>query len=129
MTTNSKFIYFSGAQVQTTREENYKVILEDEDETIYVSSKDVEQIQKKTDEREEIIAIILAYIEYIYQETNVIHQRIPHLESGAINDNIIVLLKNMAGEEVIEIIRQLKWYDIIAIFESNNPVQKIRDFW
>ena len=127
MINNSKIIYFAGIQVQTTRGENYKVFLEDEDCTIYVSSKDVERIRKNTDETEEVIAIILAYVEYIYQEANVIHQRIRRLEEGVINDNIIVLLKNMSGEELTDLVKTLKWYDILEVFKSNNPVQKIRD--
>ena len=66
---NNKFIYFYGVQVEKTRNENFKVILEEEDYTIYVSSKDVFRIQRRVDEKEEVIAIVLAYIEYIYQYT------------------------------------------------------------
>jgi len=127
MNNNSSFIYFSEIQVRTTPRGNYKVILTYEDYTLYISSADVERIKTKTDESEEIIAIILAYIEYIYQSTNVGSERIHRLEQDVIDDNLILILKDMVGEEVIDFVKTLKWYDILAIFNAENPIQKIRD--
>jgi len=127
MTNSNKFIYFSGVQVEKTRGENFKVTLEEEEITICVCSNDVERIKKRIDESEELIAIVLAYIEYVFQYTKALYQRIDRLEQGIINDNVIVLLTQMCAEEMIGIIKTLKWHEILQVFESENQVQKIRE--
>jgi len=101
--------------------------LEEEEITICVCSNDVERIKKRIDESEELIAIVLAYIEYVFQYTKALYQRIDRLEQGIINDNVIVLLTQMCAEEMIGIIKTLKWHEILQVFESENQVQKIRE--
>ena len=128
MTTNNKFIYFTGASVEKTRGQNFKVTLVDEETIIYVSSRDIDRVQKHVDEREELIAIILAYIEYIYQSTKVEFQRLERLEREIIDDNVSVILSQLSAEEMIEIIKTVKWHEIIDIFDSKDPAQRIREF-
>lgn len=127
MTNNNKFIYFSGVQVEMTKGENYKVTLEDEEYIIYVPSKDVNRISKEADEREELIAIVFAYIESVYQSTNVKYEKIQRLTEDVISDNVTVILAHMTAEEMIGIIKTLKWHEIFDVFQSENPVQRIRD--
>ena len=67
MTTNNKIIYFDWAQVEKTSEGNFKVFLEEEETAIIVSLIDVNRIQNRVAEEPELIAIVLAYIEYIFQ--------------------------------------------------------------
>lgn len=127
MTANNKFIYFTGVQVVKTRGENYEVILEDEEFTIYVSSSDVNRISREVGEREELVAIVLAYIEYIYQSTDVPFERIERMKHGIIIENVICILSCMAAEDFIQKMRDVKWHELVEIFESDNPIQKIRD--
>ena len=126
MSNGNKFIYFTGAQVEKTKSENFKVTLEEEEYIIYVSSKDVYRIKQKVDETEELIAIVLAYIEYVFQYTKVFGQK-KNAEQEVIVDNLIFILSRMPAEEFIERIKNIKWHEILEIFESGDPVQKIRE--
>ena len=128
MTNSSKFIYFTGVQVSKTKGDNYEVFFEYEELTIYVSSSDVTRISMEVGEREEVIAIVLAYIEYIYQSTNVPFERIERMKQGVINENLICILSKMVAEEFIQEIKEIKWHQLVEIFESENPIQKINEF-
>ena len=128
MDINNKFIYFTGDMLERTRAGNFKITFEEEEITVCVSLTDVNRIKNKVDETEELIALVLGYIEYIYQITKVSSQRMERLEIEVIVDNVIVILSHLPAEEMIDIIRTLKWHEIFQIFESVNPVQEIRNF-
>ena len=127
MTTNNKIIYFDWAQVEKTSEGNFKVFLEEEETAIIVSLIDVNRIQNRVAEEPELIAIVLAYIEYIFQFTKVPNLKIQQVEQDVIDDNVIVILTQMSAEEMVDTVRNLKWHEIIQVFEAPNKAQKIRD--
>jgi len=123
---NNKFFYFDGATVERTNAKNFKVIFEDEEATIFVNSTDVNRVLKKVNEEEEVIAILLAYIEYIYQSTKqTSSERIKRLETEFITENVIVILSRYVAEDLIMIIKQMKWHEIVFVFESKDPIQEI----
>ena len=127
MTNNNKFIYFTGAIVEKTKFQNFKITLEEEEAIVYVSATDVNKIQNRVEETEELIALVLAYIEYVFQNTKAMYQRMDRLEQEIIDDNVIVIMSQVSAEEMIDIIKTLKWHEVLQIFEAKNPAQEIRD--
>ena len=123
--TNS-FVYFEDAVVYRTKE-YYKVILESEETTIMLKDRLVEAIAEKTIENENLIAILLAYIDYVRITVRGANQNPPkRLEDNVMIEGILLLVENISIEELIIKMKTMKWHEIVGLLESPDPIERIQ---
>lgn len=120
------FFYFENIRVSETRSGlYYKVELEEEDATILVKKDLVEEITPY--EQEELIAILLACMEYSRRCRNHTREaKAPKPNENQLVKCIIELLTFYPMENLIEIIRDLKWSEISDILNANNPIKAMQ---
>lgn len=124
----NNFIYFEGAAVSKTRSGNwYRVDLEYEDVTIYVSEDDVATIiSMYSDEDPNLISILFAKIKYAHKCRNQGNEpRARKMDNVILLKGICELLYSKPVEDLIEIFTELKWHEITRIFESDNPAEEM----
>ena len=128
MTEKDISIYFENVKVW--REKTYYVIaLELEGETFYIDEEQVEDIANKTKQDEDLTAIVLAYIEYARKSRNSDKDdKVKSLEDDVLFFGLSKLLDKYSGEELIEIIRELKWHEICQVLNSEKPISEIEEF-
>ena len=125
--TNTNIIYYDEATVSKTRS-SFKVELEESAVTIFIPFSVVQNICEKTADDEAMIAILLAYIEDTRKSAITPTIRIRKIKDETIVVNITELLVKYPVEQLIEIVRGLKWHQIREIFESVNPEEQIEEF-
>ena len=120
------FFYFENIRVSDTRSGLcYKVELDEEDETILVKKDLVEELIPY--EREELIAILLACIEYSRRCRNQTREsKAPMPDEKQLVSCVIELLAFYPIESLIENVRDLKWSEISDILNANNPIQAMQ---
>lgn len=122
------FIYDEVIKAYQTPRENYVIDFDDE-VSIHVRLKDIEEIS--TEERPEIIAILIATIKACYQTTKGYCSTADKIKTLK-NEEIFEALKNLVGgefytEDLIEMFREFKWHDICQIINDNNPTEGLKE--
>lgn len=102
--------------VSLTRK-NYKVKLEEENDVIYIKKELVEYIANKANEKPEQIAILLAYIDFSAKDTSI--KRVKKIDETKLEDGLEILLSRFYIDELITIIRNLRYHEIQELF--NDP--------
>lgn len=129
MATKNNFTYFEDVRVSMSRKKlSFKVDLELEGFSFYVSKAIVDEIATKNKEDENLVAIILAYIEYARKSRNADNNcKAKKLEDELLISGVSRLLQEYPIERVIEIMGLLKWHEICKILASNNPVEEVEE--
>ena len=124
MTNNSN--YFEEMEVWVIRrKENYQVILED-DIKFNVNGKLVEKISSTNDQTEELIAILLAYVEYARSNINSAgKKREKPISDDILSTSITELLHCYSIDTLINLFKVLKWHEISLILNAESPVIEI----
>ena len=127
MTTTDNFVCFEEVTISKTRKETlYKVNLELEGYIFYIDKEIVDNIISQTHEDENLIAILLAYIEYSRKSRNTHNRgRAKCLDKKLLVDGISKLLVSYSSERLIKLVRNLKWHEIDYVFNSDNPIEKM----
>lgn len=127
MTAKSNFFYFEEAEVSQTKGGLYRVRLEEEDSVFYVKSELTERIAFKSDVDAELVAILLAYIEYARKSRNADHEKkAKRIDDEDLYQGIVALLFSYPIENLIELIHPLKWHEISDILNADNPVEEMK---
>ena len=124
----NSFVYFDDAEVTRTSK-RYKVILKQENVTMYFKQEIVDSIKNMTDEDANLVAILLAHIEFVRRNTNKedIGVFVRKLENEDIVEGLEVLLRYKSLEELIEIVQTLKWHQIVEIMTAESPIEELRN--
>lgn len=130
MTTENNSIYFEDIKVSKCRENSsFKVELDTEGYTFFIKNRLTEKISMESREDENLIAIILAYIEYARKSRNSDKDdKVKSLEDDVLFFGLSKLLDKYSGEELIEIMRELKWHEICQVLNSEKPIAEIEEF-
>ena len=130
MTTENNSIYFEDIKVSKCRENSsFKVELDTEGYTFFIKNRLTEKISIESRDDENLIAIILAYIEYARKSRNSDKDdKVKSLEDDVLFFGLSKLLDKYSGEELIEIIRELKWHEICQVLNSEKPISEIEEF-
>ncbi len=129
MTNENKLICFYEDIGVKRNKKTYVVTLELEEYTFYINSSEVENISEKNGADENLIAIILAYIEYARKCRNADgNKRAPKIDERIIASAITELLVKYSEEEVIYFFKDLKWHELFEILNSNTPIRTIENF-
>lgn len=122
MTNEKRFVY-DDTTVTKNNNGNFYVDFGCNEYEIFVNQKDVLKIKEASkDERDEIIAILLATIKLKFQMTRVEYRRIESVSKRKINETIEELLfSGKNTDDLIQILGQMKWHDICEIMKSDNP--------
>lgn len=127
MTKNNGFVYFDEAVVKRTND-FYKVVLEEEEVTIFKKVSLVDEIVSKTGEDENLIAILLAQIEYARRSNAQFGKRGPRRIE---NDNIVrvlpVLFEDISIEQLIYKVKSSNWHKLVDVFKSENPLENMQE--
>lgn len=116
--------YFDGIGVKKNRNnKSYKVIFKDEECTISINAKEVQEICESGNV-EELVAILLAYVEYIRKDTSTDEVRLRKIE---VIEPTIKLLRDYDVESLIFYFRSLKWHEIKSIYESADPGARFKE--
>lgn len=97
--------------------------------TIRINTKDFKRLFDY--DEPEIIAVLIATIKQKYQETQVINEGknnyIKRLTNAEINETLEKLLDTgYFAEDLIRIFAQIKWHEIVKIFESYYPEIEVK---
>lgn len=126
MTKSNGFVYFDDAVVRRTSD-FYKVVLEEEEVTIFKKVSLVEDIVAKTRYDENLIAILLAQIEFIRRDNAKLSKKIPRRIN---NENIIrgvsILLESVSIEELISKVKSSNWHELVNAFEAEDPIDMLK---
>lgn len=127
MTKNNGFVYFDEAVVKRTKD-FYKVVLEVEEVTIFKKVSVVNEIVSTTEEDENLIAILLAQIEYVRRSNAKFGKREPHrIDNKNIIRGVSILLGVISIEELIYKVKSSNWHELVNIFESGDPIKNIEE--
>lgn len=123
MTKAKRFVFCDDITVTKSKNDNFYVDFGCNEYEIFVSQKDVLKIKKASkDERDEIIAILLATIKLRLKMTRGTGVFVRGLSDETIDETIEELLfSGQNAEDLIQILGQMKWHDICEIMKSNNP--------
>lgn len=125
MVNSNNFNYFDEAIVERTNY-LYKVELVEENTSISKSRSIVEQIGEQSGQDNSLIAILLAYIEYVRRINSLIGRRGPtQFDDDIMTEVIINLLEYFSIEELISKVKSSNWYELSNVFESNNPIENM----
>lgn len=127
MTTESNFFYFEEVEVSQTKGGLYRVKLEEEECVFYIKPELTQRIASKADVNEELVAILLAYIEYARRSRNADHEKkVKRIEDKDLFEVISALLFSFSIENLIEFIHPLKWHEISDIINADSPVEEMK---
>ena len=113
------FIYDENITVHKNSNGRFVVNFCDEFE-VRVMPQDVMEVMN--DEIPEIVATLIATVREKYQETKTKTEHIAKLTNSQINETLKQLLdEGCVAEELLQSFMQMKWHDIVKIFNSNNP--------
>ena len=124
--TNTNIIYYDEATISKTRS-SFKVELE-ESATIFIPFNTVQSICEKTIDDEAMIAVLLAYIEEARKNAITPTMSFRKIKDEKLIINTIELLVKYPVEQLVAIVRGLKWHQIREIFESETPYEIIEEF-
>lgn len=128
MTTENNSIYFEDVKI-VRKKDSHVVTFEMEECSFYIKAAEAEKIAIKNNEDENLIAIILAYMEYARKNRNSDENpKAKKLEEEVVSWGITELLKKYSAETIIDGFKELKWHELCDILESQNPVEKIEEF-
>ena len=119
--------YFDEATISRT-DKNYKVELVERELTIFVPEAIVSDVCKNTSAEEEIVATLFAYMEAARKEATTKENKFRRINEDKVVINTKELMVWYSIERLIEVVRDLKWHQIKAIFESENPKKKMGEF-
>lgn len=130
MTNKNNFFYYEEAEVFQVKGGMYRINLEDEECTFYIKPGLPKKISIATDVDEELIVILLAYIDYVRKHRKVhdAKRQANRIEDQRLFEGIKELLGKYSIEALIELLKSLKWHEILDIFNSSNPLQEIEEF-
>ena len=109
------------------RGKNYKVQNIYDDEIIYVSADEVEEIMRDTYIGEENIIILLAIIEWKRKDCSTEKLRYRRVNKGLKISTLRALLKYFSFVDVLKSIEELNYHDIYQIFYSDDPIEELTD--
>ena len=101
-------------------------MLEDEECTVYVNTMIAEEISSEVNEEKSLIAVLLAYIEYIRKSNSTKERKNSRMDKDRIISSTISLITAYPTEILIGYIKNLKWHEVKAIFKSANPVKELK---
>lgn len=125
--TNTNFTYYGEATISKTRS-SFKIELEKAEVTIFVPFNIVEQICERAIDYETMVAVLLAYIEVIRKNSFTVNVKNRKIRDDILISNTIRLLEKFSAEQLIEVVKELKWHEIERIFNSENPENEIDEF-
>ena len=127
MAKENNFIYFEDVKI-VRKKDSYVVTFEMEDCSFYIKVSEIEEIATKNDEEEVLIATILAYIEYARKCRNSDkNPKAKRLEEEKVASGISDLLRKYSIETIIDFFKELKWYEMCEIIQSDDPIGKIEE--
>lgn len=119
MTKEKCFIYDENITVHKNGNGRFVVNFFDEFE-VRVMPQDVMEVMN--DEIPEIVATLIATVREKYQETKTRTERIKRLTNSQINETLKILLNDgLIAEDLIQFFMQVKWHEMVKIFNSENP--------
>ena len=128
MTNYNGFAYFQDAMV-SRKNTMYVVDLEVEEAKFYLGEKMIDEIARKTGEDKNLIAILIAYIDYVRKsrgKRNGKHDGgIQNLPYEDIVDGVTALLRKISIDDLIEKIKGLKWHEIKSVLTGELPIEEI----
>lgn len=111
---------------------NWKVEIEEEENTIiFVNKKIVNEIFSNSNATEEsLIALLLAYIEYVRRTMNFDSSKRPRrIEEEYIQSAITnILSTSYPIESIIEWVKTAKWHEVKTLLTSDNPSEMIGEY-
>lgn len=129
MANENNFVYFEGAKVTKTRSKiYYRIDLEDEDWSFFIKKEIVKGIiSSSVEEESNLVAIMLAYVEYSRQCRNECREskKAKKLEDDILINGFSALLYSYPVERLVVIFKSLKWHEITEILNSEDPISKM----
>ena len=123
----SSLVYFEDVSIRRSSN-SYIVNLELDGDDFYIRNPIIEDIAMKGNTDKNLIAILLAYIEYARRSRNSDENpKARKIENEIVSSVICELLKKYSAEELIDMVKELKWHEICEIFYSQNPILKIEE--
>ena len=127
MTKSNNLVYFEDVTIRRSSK-SFIVNIELDGDDFYIRDLLIEDIAMKGNVDENLIAIILAYIEHARRDRNADGNKVRKVENRVLSSVLVELLKVHSAEELIDIFKGLKWHEICEILSSDNPVYKIAEF-
>ena len=105
----------------------YKVQNIYDDEIIYVSTDEVEEVMRDTSIGEENIIILLAIIEWKRKDCSTEKLRYRRINKGLKISTLSAMFKYLPFVNVLKSIEELNYHDIYQIFSSDDPIYELTD--
>ena len=104
-----------------------KVYLEEEDWRIYVPTEDVNRVAMATEQDENLVAVLLAYVSYIRKNTLAAKNNVPKLDQEVVLNSLINLVKGYehSVQDLINQVKYLKWHELRRILMSSEPAEML----
>ena len=125
--TKQKTIYFDGGKIVKTRA-SYKIMLEEENCTIFIPIDEVEELQLICQEDEYLIAALLGCIEYVRKSTITDTIHLKKIQQKRLIESVSTLLTSYHIESLTNLFLELKWHEISKILNSESPLLEINNF-
>ena len=127
MARENNLVYFEDVTIRRSSK-SFIVTIELDGDDFYIRDLLIEDIAMKGNIDENLIAIILAYIEHARRDRNADADFVARkVENRVVSSVLVELLKVHSAEELIDIFKELKWHEICEIFYSQNPILKIEE--
>ena len=107
----------------TQSKDYFKVFLEEEEWRIYVPMEEVRRVTTATEQDENFVAVLLAYVSYIRKNTLVAKNNVPKLDQEVALNSVINLIKGYEHsiQDLIDEIKVLKWHELRRVLLSEEP--------
>lgn len=124
----SSFLCFEDAEVTRTKNNRYKVYLIEEEMEIIIGDNLVKEIALATSEEENLIAILLSYIDFVRRSRITQTVTAPRkVKEEVLITSLIKLLRENPIERLINIVKYLKWHQLLDVLTSEEPSEKIQE--
>ena len=126
--TNNNYTIYDNARISTGRTSaSWKVELEEEEKNIFIKKKIVEEISSETNAEEALVALLLAYINYVRITVHPNCSECPRkiVDEKIIESTIILLNSTYPIEYIIEWVRDAKWTEIERVYKARNPAEEL----
>ena len=126
--TNDNYTLYDNARISTGRTSaSWKVELEEEEKNIFIKKNIVEKISSETNAEEALVALLLAYINYVRTTVHPNCFECPKkiADEKIIESTIILLNSAYPIEYIIEWIRNAKWTEIARVYKAPNPAEEL----
>ena len=99
-----------------------------EETTIYIKETLVDCIAATTNQDENLIAILLAHIEFVRKNRDKknIDLVTRKLDNKIVAEGLEILLREFLIEDLIQTMQSIKWHQIVEILEAESPIEEIR---